>query len=120
MALQTISMPSALYTDCQIVQKGARKGLKWAKDSTRRYSRLWTALHYDLDEGEQANMVHWIPAHSAQDQPGRLICSDGTALAETIRCANEIIVAETIALSAGMRATLRPASSLCLWGGSPM
>ena len=113
MALQAIDLPSALYTDCQTVQRGARQGLKWAQGATRRYSRLWTALHHDLDEGVQADIVHWIPAHTSQEQVGSLICSDGTVLTETMRCANEIVdrlakqAAESIAISPGMRARLK-------------
>ena len=74
---------------------------------------MWTALHYDLDQGEQADIVHWIPAHTSLEQVGRLLCSDGTVLTDTMKCANEMVdhlakqAAETIAITAGMRARLK-------------
>ena len=113
MALQSIDMPSALYTDCQTVQKGVRQGLDWAQGARRRYSRLWTTLHYDLDEGVQAELVHWMPAHTSQQQVGELKCSDGTVLTDIMRCANAIVdllakqAADSIAMSPGARAGLK-------------
>ena len=74
---------------------------------------MWTALHYDLDEGEQADIVHWIPAHTSEEQVGSLICSDGTVLTGTMRCANEMVdrlakqAAQTIAMSTAMRSGLK-------------
>ena len=113
MALQSIGMPSAVYTDCQTVQKGVRQGLHWAQSARRRYSRLWSALHYDLDEGDQAELVHWMPAHTSEQQVGKLTCSDGTVLTDTMRCANAIVdelakeAAESIAMSPSARNQLK-------------
>ena len=113
MALQTIDMPSALYTDCQTVQKGVRQGLQWAQGASRRYSRLWSDLHRDLCDGDQAEIVHWMPAHTSQEQVGELQCSDGTVLTDTMRCANAMVdhlakqAAESIAMSPGARARVK-------------
>ena len=70
-------------------------------------------MHHDLDEGEHVDIVHWIPAHTSQEQVGSLICSDGTVLTDIMRCANGIVdllakqAAESIAISARMRAGLK-------------
>ena len=92
------------------MQKGVRQGLRWAQGPNRRHSRLWTALHFDLDEGEQSDLVHWMPAHTSQAQVGEVKCSDGTRLTDTMRCANAMVdrlakqAAESIAISPAMRA----------------
>ena len=113
MALQTFLMPQEVFTDCQTIQKGVRRGLEWAQGANRRYSRLWTALHFDLDEGQQAELVHWMPAHTSEASVGKVRCSDGTLLTDTMRCANAIVdrlakeAANSIAISPGMRARLK-------------
>ena len=113
MALQTVFLPQELFTDCQTIQKGVRHGLDWAQGANRRYSRLWTALHFDLDEGEQAELVHWMPAHTSVASVGVVRCSDGTLLTDTMRCANAIVdrlakeAADSVAMSLGMRARLK-------------
>ena len=94
-------------------QKGLRQGLLWAQGAARRFSRLWTALHYDLDEGDQAELVHWMPAHTSEQQVGELTCSNGTVLTDTMRCANAIVdrlakqAADSVAMSPGARARLK-------------
>ena len=113
MALQTFALPSKLYTDCQAVQKGVQLGLGWAQGAHRRYSRIWTALHFLLDEGQQAQLVLWMPAHTCKASVGGMRCSDGTPLTHTMRCANDIAdvlakeAASSIAMSPGMRAQLK-------------
>ena len=70
-------------------------------------------MHYDLDEGDQAELVHWMPAHTSEQQVGKLICSDGIVLTDTMRCANAIVdelakeAAESIAMSPGARNQLK-------------
>jgi hypothetical protein len=70
-------------------------------------------LHFDLDEGDQAELVHWMPAHTSEQQVGELRCSDGTVLTDTMRCANAIVdrlakeAAESITMSHGARANVK-------------
>ena len=76
-----------LFTDCQTVQRGVRRGIEWAQGANRRYSRIWTALHVDLDEGVQAETIHWMPAHTSAASVGTVRCSDGTVLIDKMRSA---------------------------------
>ena len=70
-------------------------------------------LHFLLDEGQQAQLVLWMPAHTCKASVGGMRCSDGTPLTHTMRCANDIAdvlakeAASSIAMSPGMRAQLK-------------
>ena len=102
-------LPGKVYTDCKSVQTGVRQGCAWAEGARRRYSRLWSALHYDLDEGRQAECVHWIPAHTGADSVGNIACSDGETLTAAMRCANEMadMLAKKAAVGVAMSSSER-------------
>ena len=40
MALLHVAFPEVLYTDCNTVRLGVRKGLKWGGSAKRRYARV--------------------------------------------------------------------------------
>ena len=109
MALQSVLLPNKLYTDCQEVQRGVCRGVAWAQSARRRYSRIWSALYVDLDEGAQAETIQWMPAHTSASSVDAARCSDGTVLSETMRCANAIVdllakqATDAIAISQRMR-----------------
>ena len=126
-ALQTVLLPSKLYTDCQTVQQGVRRGREWAQGANRRYSRIWSALHSDLAEGMQAETVHWMPAHTSAASVNSARCSDGTVLSDIMRCANDIVdllakqATDAIAISprvrAGLEARFTKAKELAVFVG---
>ena len=88
MALQSVTFPKGLYTDCDSVRVGFTRGSKWAGSSKRRYARVWTSLYALVDEGEQ--WVHWIPAHTSEASIDSAVCSDGSVVDEIKWHANQM------------------------------
>ena len=89
MALTHVVFPECLYTDCDSVRLGVRKSLSWAQSSKRRYARIWSALANQLEDN--AEVVHWMPAHIPQSEIGQAIASTGEHVSEDMWCANQIV-----------------------------
>ena len=110
MALQSVTFPKGLYTDCDSVRVGFTRGGRWAGSSKRRYARVWTSLYAIVDEGEQ--WVHWIPAHTSEASIDSAVCSDGSVVDETKWCANKMVdhlakdAAETVRVPVQVRSRL--------------
>ena len=57
-ALQSVTFPAGLYTDCETVRRGVARGVLWAGSSKRKYSRVWTSLSTMLDENTDHACAH--------------------------------------------------------------
>ena len=90
MALTSIPLPSALYTDCQTVQQGLKRSRSWTHSSKRRFARVWSLVHANLDYGDRSNILVWMPAHLSAVRVGQATCSDGTAVSEEMWAANQL------------------------------
>ncbi len=107
MALLSVAFPEALYTDCDSVRSGVRKGPAWAGSAKRRYARIWLSISGLLEEA--AELVHWMPAHTPESSIGHVFCSDGTLVDSDKWCSNQIVdqlakdAADTVRLPAQFR-----------------
>ena len=88
-ALQSVTFPSGLYTDCDTVRSGVARGVLWGGSSKRKYSRVWTSLSTMLDENTES--VHWMPAHTPKSSIGCVHCSDGSIVDDIKWCSNQIV-----------------------------
>ena len=111
MALQHAPLPELLLTDCDAVRLGTRKDGAWASSSRRRYARVWTVLHHQLEDNKES--VQWLPAHTAQSAIGQKLCSDGKPINELRWFGNQIVdllaqqAADEIRIGSAERAKLR-------------
>ena len=90
MALTEVVFPQAIYTDCRTVQQGLQQSTQWLHSSKRRYARIWSVIHSNLDDGAGADTVTWMPAHTSACSVGEARCSNGELLTSAGRFANEL------------------------------
>ena len=90
MALAHVVFPERLYTDCDSVRIGVQHSSSWAQSSKRRFSRIWTTIASQLDDGP-AGLIRLMPAHTAASSTGKVFASDGCPITEVMWSANQMV-----------------------------
>ena len=81
--------PGTQYrVDCQPCVDAFHKGLTWATRDNRPLARVHRLMFAALADTEAAAVV-WMPAHTKEEDVGRLHLGDGTLLSESDRKGNE-------------------------------
>ena len=89
MALQSVTFPRGLYTDCNSVRLGLLKGPVWAQSAKRKFARVWSSLAAITEEAQET--IHWIPAHTPESSIGCVRCSDDTWVDEIKWKGNQMV-----------------------------
>ena len=89
MALQHVTFPESLYTDCDSVRLGTRMGREWANSPKRRLARVWNVIYGQLED--EHDLVHWMPAHTSAASIGSVCCSNGQEVDELKWDSNQLV-----------------------------
>ena len=89
MALSHVTFLDKLFTDCDSVRFGCRQPDSWAAAPKRRLARVWMVIKSQLDD--MGEVVHWIPAHTAESSIGSSKCSNGQVVDDEMWHANQLV-----------------------------
>ena len=85
-SLQLGPIDFQLHTDCMAVLLGSKKGIQWANDPRRTFSRIWGLVASALEDDVQS--LVWGPAHLAASQVAGRKLSNGAPMKQRHRIGN--------------------------------
>ena len=89
MAAQAAFPGSPFRVDCQAVQLGTRRGVKWATAPKRQLARAWGPLASLLEDASES--VVWMPAHCTAKDVGYKELGDGSKLSSIDWRTNDLV-----------------------------
>ena len=87
-ALERISLPARVYTDCRSVFVGCGNSFEWASSANRKYAPLWMKVIKAL--AGRADVVRWMPAHLTSTALGAIADSHGELISHSMWGANRL------------------------------